>query len=244
MCSPRSNKSREAKRWGHSDCGRHVPNERGEKGARGRRAGDFEKQKLREQEFKSGRRQKTKGGSGRGLRADRETGGPRRRSLFSSGQSASYMETAGVRAGCASWKAWGRITCGVDAWHSSIKFADSEFRIRGPLLRRGKLNVFLGSSRRYWACKDDRDAASRTVVDRSEKGRIPTKRALSPWGYRRMVPWVRAEEAAGRERERRTSGRNEREWGRQGTTSEGKGGGEGRVGERGGGRWPLQERES
>lgn len=150
-----------------------------------------------------------------------------------------------MRAGCAARKAWGRITGVVDAGHSSIKFSDSEFRIRGPLLRRGELSVILGGSRRYWACKDDIDAASRsTVVDRSERGRTPTKRAFSPWGYRRMVPRVRAQEVAGRERERRTSGRTEREWGRQGTTSEGKGDGEDRVGERGGGRWPLQERES
>ena len=142
------------------------------------------------------------------------------------------MEAAGVRAGCASWKAWGRITWVVDAGHSGIK---SAFRIRGPDLRSGELNVILGGSRRYWACKDDTDAASRrTVVDRSERGRTPTKWALSPWGYRRMVPWVRAEEVAGRERERRTSGRTEREWGCQGTTSVGKGDGEDRVGERGG----------
>lgn len=53
------------------DCGRHRLNERGE------RAGDFEKQKLREQEFRSERRQKTMGGSGWGLRADGETEGPR-----------------------------------------------------------------------------------------------------------------------------------------------------------------------
>lgn len=60
----------------------------------------------------------------------------------------------------------------VDAGHSSIKFFDSEFRIRGPLLRRGELTVILGGSRRYWVCKDDMDAASlRTVVDRSERGR-------------------------------------------------------------------------
>lgn len=59
------------------DCGRRRLNER-EKGARGRRAGGFEKQKLREEEFKSERRQKTMGGSGQSLRADGETGGPRR----------------------------------------------------------------------------------------------------------------------------------------------------------------------
>lgn len=128
--------------------------------------------------------------------------------MFSSGQSSSYMETAGVRAGCASWKAWGRITWVVDAGHSSIKFFDSEFRIRGPLLRRGELTVILGGSRRYWVCKDDMDAASlRTVVDRSERGRTLTKRALSPWGYRQMVPWVRAEEVSGREQERRRLGK-------------------------------------
>lgn len=96
----------------------------------------------------------------------------------------------------------------VDAGHSSIKFFDSEFRIRGPLLRRGELTVILGGSRRYWVCKDDMDAANlRTVVDRSERGRTLTKRALSPWGYRQMVPRVRAEEVSGREQERRRLGK-------------------------------------
>lgn len=48
----------------------------------------------------------------------------------------------------------------VDDGHSGIKFSDSAFRIRGPHLRSRELNVILGGSRRYWACKDDTDAAS------------------------------------------------------------------------------------
>lgn len=94
-------------------------------------------------------------------------------------------------------------------------------------MRRGESNGVLGT-RRHLACSNLAIARGRDVVNGAEKAKTPPKWAHSLLGLQGVQP----EAVAGREEERWTRGR-------QGTPSEEKRDGKGRVGDRAEGRWPL-----
>lgn len=60
-----------------------------------------------------------------------------------------------------------------------MKFYDSEFQVRGPLLQRSKLNGVLGL-RTHSACNNIADAKGKALVKGSKGGRTPTKCAAVP----------------------------------------------------------------